>query len=221
MNLLQLAQRLHSESLRSTPAPTSVTGASDRNARLFNRLAYAWTELQGETDWKWMRATTDVALTVGQQAYTAADLGLSRFRAWRAEDSDYWPTLYVSGQPNTLWPLTQQSLDDFRRQWVYIDNGQSTPVAWATDESHRFLVGPKPAVAYKLRAEYWLEPSELTDDTDEPDMPSRFHMLLVWRALKDMALADGKPELIALAEQNYATLHGQLYREQARLPYLA
>lgn len=220
MNFLALVQRLHSESMRSTPEPTTVTGASDRNARLFNRIAYAWTELQGETDWKWMRATTDVSLTVGQQTYSDTDLSLSRFRAWRNEDSDYWPTLYISGQPNTLWPLTQQALDDFRRQWVYIDNGQSTPVAWATDESHRFLVGPKPAVAYKLRAEYWKTPTTLAANTDEPDMPSRFHMILVWRALQDVAKADAKPELLALAEQNYATLHGQLFREQARLPYV-
>lgn len=220
MNFLQLVQRLHRESLRSTAAPTSVTGGTDRNARLADRIAYAWTELQNETDWKWMRTTTDVALTVGQQTYTATDLGLTRFRAWRPEDSTYYPALYIDGSPNTLWPLCWEHLDSFRQNWVYLNNGQSTPIAWTSDEQHRLLLGPPPAIAYKLRAEYWLEPSELTADDDEPDMPERFHLVLVWRALIDLSKVDAKPELLAMAEQNYATLHGQLLRDQARMPYL-
>ena len=48
MTFLELVQRLHSESLRSTAAPTSVSGATDRNARLFNRIADAWRNLQNE-----------------------------------------------------------------------------------------------------------------------------------------------------------------------------
>lgn len=220
MTFLELVQRLHSESLRSTAAPTSVTGATDRNTRLFNRVADAWRELQGERDWRWMRATTDVALVVGQQTYSAADLSLTRFRSWRAEDSDYYPGLYIDGQPNTFWPLYWEQLDRFRQEWIYITNGNSTPIAWSTDESHRLLLGPAPGIAYKLRAEYWKEPSELAADSDEPDMPSKFHMILVWRALRDVGIADAKPELVALAESNYATMHGQLMLDQARLPYL-
>jgi hypothetical protein len=220
MTFLELVQRLHSESLRSTAAPTSVTGATDRNARLFNRVADAWRELQLERDWRWMRTTTDAALTVGLQTYSAADLSLSRFKCWRAEDSDYYPGLYISGSPNTFWPLQFEQLDRFRQEWIYITTANSTPVAWSTDESHRLLVGPAPAVAYKLRAEYWMEPSTLAADGDTPDMPARFHMLLVWRALQDVAIADAKPELLTLAQQNYATMHGQLMLDQARMPYL-
>ena len=78
MTFLELVQRLHSESLRSTAAPTSVSGATDRNARLFNRIADAWRNLQNERLWRWMRVTTDVALVAGQQTYSDSDLSLTR-----------------------------------------------------------------------------------------------------------------------------------------------
>lgn len=220
MNLLQMAQRLHSESLRSTPAPTTITGASERNARLFNRLAYAWTELQNERRWRWMRSTTDVALTIGQQTYSATDLGLSRFGRWRTEDELYQPYLYIDGAPNTLWPLCYEHLDRFRQLWVYLQMGNTQPVAWSIDEQDRFLVGPAPGSAYKLRAEFWLSPTELTADADVPDMPERFHMVLVWRALIDMAKTDAKPEILAMAEDNYAKAHAQLLRDQGNWRYV-
>ena len=83
MNYLQLVQRLHSETLRSTAAPTTVVGANDRNARLFNRVADAWREVQSERDWKWMRATTDATLEANKQTYTGTELGATRFARWR------------------------------------------------------------------------------------------------------------------------------------------
>lgn len=221
MNLLEMAQRLHSESLQTTAAPTSVTGASARNARLFNRLAYAWTELQNERIWRWMRVTTDVAVTIGQQTYSDSDLSLSRFGRWRTEDETYCPIMYIDGAPNTRWPLQYDHLDTFRQDWVYIDHGNSQPIAWSIDEQDRFLVGPKPAAAYKLRAEYWMSPTELADDADEPDMPAKFHMLLVWRALVDLAKTDAKPELVAMAEENHRIAHAQLLRDQGRWRYVS
>lgn len=221
MNLLQLAQRLHRECRRSTAAPTSISGATERNARMFDRITDAWRELQNERDWKWMRLTTDVALSIGQQTYSGTDMGLSRFRRWRREDSTYWPSLYIDGSPNSVWPMTFSNLDCFRQNWIYRSMGSSTPVAWSIDESERMLVGPAPAAAYKLRAEYWMEPLDLEADDDEPDMPARFHLLLVWRGLIDEAKADAKPELLALAEQNYARMHMDLLLDQGRLPYVA
>jgi hypothetical protein len=221
VNFLQLAQRLHSETLRSTAAPTSVTGASERHARLFNRISDAWRDLQGERDWKWMRGTTDAALTVGQQIYTGAELGAVNFGRWRPEDSTYSVQLYLDGSPNTLWYASEWNLDSMRNQWVYRNTTvSSTPVNWASDEEQRMVLGPKPALSYKIRAEYWKEPTELVADDDAPDLPERFHMVLVWAGLKGLALDDAAPETRAKAEENYAKLHGALLRDQSRMPHL-
>lgn len=221
MTFLELVQRLHSESMRSTAAPTSVSGASDRNARLFSRVADAWRNLQNERLWRWMRVTTDVAVTIGQQAYSDSDLALSRFGSWRTEDDTYVPIMYVDGTLNSRWPLIYEDLDTFRQNWIYLTQGNTRPLAWSIDEQDRILLGPAPDLAYKLKAEYWMEPTELAANDDEPDMPSKFHMVLVWRALIDEAKADAKPELLALAEENYALIHGQLLRDQGRVRYVS
>ena len=221
MNFLQLAQRLHSETLRSTAAPTAYVGANDRHMRLFNRIADCWRDLQNERDWKWMRGTTDNALTVGQQIYTGAELGAVNFGRWRPEDSTYIVQLYLDGQPNTLWYASQWNLDSLRNEWVYRNTTvSSTPLNWAIDEEQRMVIGPKPAIAYKIRAEYWKEPTELAADADTPDMPERFHMLLVWGALRTMALDDAAPETRQKGEEGWAKLYGQLMRDQARMPHL-
>lgn len=221
MNFLALVQRLHSETLRSTAAPTTVVAATGRTARLVNAVADAWTELQSEQDWRWMRATTDAPLVIGQQTYTGANLGIAtRFGRWRKDDDTYCAKLYQAGSPNSMWDLSLWDLDCFRDQYVYRDMGQSTPLAWAIDEQERLIVGPAPSVAYKLRAEYWLEPSALAADADAPDMPDRFHLILVWRALQDIAKADAAPELLAKAEKNYGDMKDKLMFDQSRLPHL-
>lgn len=220
MNYLAIVQRLHSESLRSTAAPSSVVGASAINGRLFNRVADKWRDLQAERDWRWMRGSLDATLVIGQQTYTATGLGATRFGRWRPEDREYRAQTYISGSPNALWMLNFRQLDEFRQQWVYRDMGNSQPLEWTIDESDQLLIGPAPSVAYKLRIDYWKEPSELVDDTDEPDLPDRFHMLLCWAALIDVATADAKPELVALAERNYTSMHNRLMADQARRPHL-
>jgi hypothetical protein len=221
VNFLALVQRAHRERGISTPAPTSVVGATDRNQRTIDAVAAAWDELQAERPWRWMRATTDTPLTAGQQTYTSAQLGIvTRFGRWREEDSDYSPILYVAGSLNTLWQLQYWDLDNFRKLFIYRVQASTTPIAWTYDESNQFLVGSNPALAYQLRAEYWKEPVALAADADTPDMPDRFHMILVWRALQDLAKFDAAPEHLARAEKNYGDLYDKLLFDQARLPSL-
>lgn len=167
-----------------------------------------------------MRATLDVALTVGQQTYTGTQLGAARFGRWRLDDDTYSPYLYISSAANSLWNLGYYQLDEFRSLYVYSVWGNSTPIGWTFDESNNLLLGPAPALAYKLRQEYWMEPSELLLDADVPDMPNRFHMLLVWRALQEAAMFDAAPEVLVRAEKNYAAMRVRLLLDQARLPML-
>jgi hypothetical protein len=222
MSITYLAgvQRLHSESLRSTQAPASVVGATDRNTRLCNWYADAWRELQSERDWRWMRTTLDSALTVDLQTYSGVGLGASRFGRWRREDSHYNPYLYIAGAPNAIWPMTFWNLDEFRARFIYRQWGSSTPIAWTFDENNQLLVGPPPRLPYQLRVEYWKEPFELLADADTPDMPDRFALVPMWRALQEVAKADATPEVLVRAEMNYRDLHLKLFIDQARVPEL-
>lgn len=218
MNFLQGVQRLHSETMNTTAAPTTVVGSTGRVLRLCNAYADAWQELQSERDWEWMRGTTDAPLTIGLQTYTGTALGATRFGRWRHEDETYWPIVYVNGTPNAQWPLHQWGLDDFKQEWIYRTQGGSTPIAFAIDNTEQFLLGPAPSVAYMIRADYWKEPSKLTVDADEPDLPTRFELLPMWRALIDVATLDAAPEVVARATRSYNAMHDKLLFDQGRLP---
>lgn len=228
MNFLQIVQRVHRESGRSTPAPTTVATTDVRQMRVVDAVKDAWREVQSErADWKWMRQTLDVALTVDQQTYDAtADFGAIRFGRWRMATEQYWPIVYVAGSPNAQWDLTYRQLDNFRQQWIYRVMGGTLPLDWAIDEQQRLLIGPKPGLPYVLRKDYWQEPYELgalTSDPNEdvPAMPERFHNLLTWRALIDVATFDAKPEILAMANRKHTDMHGKLVIDQAlELPYV-
>lgn len=220
MNFLQGVQRLHSETMNTTAAPTTVVAATGRVLRLCNAYADAWQELQSERDWEWMRGTTDAPLTIGLQTYTGTALGATRFGRWRREDATYTPYAYIAGSPNSIWPVSWWQLDEFRQRWIYVNNGQSTPIAYTIDETQNLLIGPAPAVAYMLRAEYWKEPSSLTADADEPDLPARFELLPMWRALIDVATLDASSEVLAKATRSYNAMHNKLLFDQGRLPTL-
>ena len=215
-----MVQRVHSETLRSTAAPATVVSPSDRNARIINAVADAWADLQAERDWRWMRETLDVALTIGQQTYTGTALGATRFGRWRKEDLDYQPIIYKTGTPNALWHLDYWQLDQFRYQYLYRTWGNSTPLGWTFDESNQLIIGPAPAVAYNIRIEQWKEPSALSADADTPDMPSRFHLVLVWKALQAVARQDAAPEILSHAETMHTEIYSRLLRDQARLAHL-
>jgi hypothetical protein len=220
VNFLQGVQRLHSESMRSTAAPATVATTNDRHKRLVNWYADAWRDLQTERDWEWMRRTLDVPLVIGQQAYTGADLGLTDFGRWRVEDEGYCPHLYLEGNINSRWPLQFMPLDVFRVQYVYRDNGLTMPICWTVDEDDRILVGPAPGANYRLVAQYHREPSELVDDTDEPDLPQRFGLVVMWKALIQVAISDAAQEVLSRATMKFNELHKQMQRDQSTLPYV-
>jgi hypothetical protein len=188
--------------------------------RIFDAVADSWRDLQQERDWAWMRATLDVALTPDVSTYTGTGLGATRFKCWRPQDDTYCMYLYQSGSPNSIWTVDQMQLDRFRHEYVYRTWGSTTPNAWAEDETKQLLIGPAPNLAYMLRAEYWKGPQELADDAHIPELPERFHVLLVWLALQQAAFIDAAPEVKARADTNARTMKSQLMRDQARRPHL-
>ena len=221
LTYLQLTQRLHSETIRSTAAPTTIVNCTDRNQRLFNWIADAWRDIQQERDWKWMRQTLNAPLILGQQLYNpTTDLGCVNFGRWRPEDRDYSVYVYIAGSNNSPFKVDQWDLDEFRYHFVYRSVGESVPFAWTADEQQNLLLGPIPAANYYLRQEYWQEPTELVNDDDTPNLPNRFALLIMWKALLDSGQADAAPETIARAQQHYAVLHSQMLMDQSHQPHL-
>ena len=54
--------------------------------------------------------------------------------------------------------------------------------------------------------EYYQNPKVMSDNTDTPRMPARFHMVIVWRAVMFWCAHDENPALMQSATQNYREL---------------
>ena len=62
---------------------------------------------------------------------------------------------------------------------------------------------PRPQKQYRIWYDYVTSPQELTDDDDEPTVPTEYHDAIVWRALMNYADYDEKPQVFARAERRY------------------
>jgi hypothetical protein len=218
-----MAQRLHRESGRSSAAPTALADATTKQLRLFDAIADQWRELQLEgrkKDWKWMRQQLVKTLTANQARYTGADFGVTKFGRWRPDDGTYDVRCAPVGSTTSVWHLKYLPLDTFKRQFVDITPAASTPIAWAVDDDQTLWLGPTPAQAYGIKVDVISQISELAADADEPDMPSEYHMLLVWGALKDAAVDDAAPEAFERGSMHYRDMRYRLVTDQARLPTL-
>lgn len=219
---LELVQRLHRETGRSTIAPASVVGANATHLRMFDAIADQWRELQTEIgkDWKWMREPLSASLTAGTSRYTGAALGATNFGRWRPEGEDYYVRCSPVGSSIAWWPVQQMTLDEFKAHRYDVLPNQSTPVAWTVDNDQTLMLWPIPAAAYGIKIDVISAPTELTADADVPDMPEHFHMLLVWAALNDMGIYDAAPEVVERAQQHLSRLRRLLVVDQGRTPHL-
>ena len=89
---------------------------------------------------------------------------------------------------------------------------------WSVDPSGDLLVAPTPDSAHKVRASYIRDVVDMTADADEPAMPQRFHMMIVWRALREYGGFDAASEVVQRADQNYNMLMSALTQSQLPAP---
>jgi hypothetical protein len=216
LNFLQIVNRLKVESGRSGGPIGSVATVGADDARLVAWAADFWRELQTSRDWRWMRAT-GAALPVldGQVIYDPdADWALTDFGRWVRPSGDYQPTVTPDGNPGHVSALSWLDYERFRQRFIILPHQPGAPQFWTEGLDGSFMVGPTPTGDWVLTADYWREPTELVADADEPDMPAKFHMLIVWGALMQVAGFDAAPEVYQRALANHDRIHADLKAEQ-------
>lgn len=214
---LQLVQRLWQESGRLGAGPTAVTALVGDQARAANRIKDAWAELQDEDHklWRWMRATTTQPLVVDQSQYTPTELTIdATFGKWWPESLYYQPEV-LDAADVVLCHLQWLPYDEFRR--THLSQPQSGfPVSWSIAPNDDLLIGPAPSdTGLQLRIDYKTKPTELVNATDEPNMPARHHLLLVWMALEQFGVADESVPEKLRAAANRMRARDRLLTDQA------
>lgn len=198
MNYLQLCQRLRQESGIAESGPSQVTGQVGDMKRLVDWINESWVRLQSSRpDWAFMWTTGSLAINAGTSQYSL-------------------PATLEAVTPGTLYldgsRLADIAYPDYRQHYQTLQTGK--PTGYSIRPDGALVLNATPDAAYTLSYEGYNKPVAFVSGTDAPNIPDRFHILIVWDALLQYALFDEAPELMQKAQLNYAQLYAELDHDQ-------
>lgn len=217
MNFLQLAQRTVIEAGISG-RNTTVANATGEWLRVVNWVNQAWLDIQNEHNgaWRWMR-TTKTFQTIanqGEYAFDQAPLSLTDF-AWWHENAF---RIYKNTIDNEDYLYFREY--NWFRDANLIGTNRTTaayPSEITISPTNSLMLFQLPdSTDYYVSGDYQKTPTELTLDADIPDMPVRFHMAIVWKALIHYGGKESYPDAYSRGKELYKKLMYQL--EQDQLP---
>ena len=206
-NYLQLVQKAVREiAVASGNQPSSVSGQTGVLNRMVNYVADAWRDIQNlHGSWRWMRkeVPTATALTSsGTAKYTPASWNITDFASWTGDDpvNEYWPfSIYLQAtgtdDENEIREIPWQS---WRDRYGRGTQTSDRPTLYAISPANEFCLGAVPDAVYVIRGEYQKTAQVLSDNTDTPECPARFHDVIAWRAARYYLEHDeANPRMIA------------------------
>ena len=218
MNWLQLAQEVKRESGLTGGGPVAFASANGEDLRIFNWVAWAWRDIDlMHEGWAWRRGTA-TATTNGSMTLTGlTSFSLADFGSWLPASSIYNVSAYrISSGQSAENNLKFIDYDIFRRQFIQGTHTAAGLQYWSIAPNGDMLVGPTPDASHVVRADYIKDHVALSADASTPTMPTRFHPLITWYALREYGGYDAASEVWQRADRNYNSLYSAL--AQAQLP---
>lgn len=215
MNRLQLAQQLRRD-CGISGSETTTANATGEWSNVINWIDRAWQDIQiDRPNWLWMRATASFT-TVAQQAeypYASAPLSLTNFAQWVPRSFRIYKTSISNEMILDEWASYEQFRDTYLIGTQRTSYGYPSSIVVSPTKS-LILALPPDDTSYTVSGDYYKLPTVLSDDSDEPDMPSRFHMLIVYRAMELAGFKESASEMIAVAQKNIVRMTRLLEDDQ-------
>lgn len=226
---LELAQLVASESgTFSGTVPSAVTGQTGRLAKVVRWTNEAWRSIQNaHGQWRWMQSQFTGSITDGTQSYAPtsftdvlAAAAISRFGEWvctgdETEDrfSIYKTATGVSDE--TVLKYLDWNTFYTERMRGSVSTEEDRPGWFTINPANNYLYFSKiPDTTYTVRGFYRKSPQELSADGDTPEMPSRFHDLIVDIALEHLGTHDEAQGQIPLWRLRRFARFNELERDQ-------
>lgn len=210
-----------------TALPTTV-GATGSLGRIVGWVNDAWTDIQCDhEDWTWMRSSNLLGAGVsfqtlaGQASYPlglgpgTVGVDVNAFGKWDRETFRNFTT--TSGYVNEMF-LDEIPYDEWRDSYMFgaMRNVQTRPVVCAVGPDQSLCLGPPPNGLYTVTADYFVAPSVLVADTDVPiGLPTRYHMLIVYRVMMKCGGYESAPELYQRGAEENGGMYAQLMSVRA------
>lgn len=228
MNRLQLVSRTALECASGASFTTTVS-QSGENLLFVNWVDAAWNEMQtAHADWEWLRSSNVLGLgasfatVAGQASYPlgsgAGTCGVTAalFGKWDERTFRNYTTTVGTSDEIEMPPVRY---DYWRNVYMLGANRsvQTRPDVVAIGPDKSVCIGPPSDGLYTVTADYFLAPSAMTADTDEPTgLPAQFHMAIVYSAMMMYAAYEAAPEVMQRGMAGYKRLLNQLEGLQAQ-----
>lgn len=218
---LELCKAVGRESGTVQPsAITSVANQTGRVQKVVQWTAEAWRRIQNaNANWLFLRGEWAGETIAGTATYTPAAINITDLARWMTDQQA------AGYKPTSLYPTATGVADEgeitfipyglYRARYGRGAQTQGRPVVYTVTPSNEIALGPVPDAAYTLRGEYFRTPQVLTANDDEPTgLPTRFHEIIVYRALVLLGEHDEGEVQIGSAARNYRELLTALERDQ-------
>lgn len=217
MNFLQGCQRLHQESGLSGSGPITTVGQTGILKQVIDWYNTAYIDvLSQHTNWLFMQDDFSFQTVVSQRKYSITETGVTDLEKWKVDDYDSFRIyLTASGVANEQF-LCYLPWSDYRQMYLFgsTRTAEGFPSYFSVhpDKSLDFYLVPN--AVHTVTGEYYKVPAELSGNTDEPIIPSQFHMIIVWRALMFYAGFDAANEKYVMGKNEYGKLLRRLEADQ-------
>lgn len=195
MTFLELCQKVAAESRTIKPGlPSAVTGQTGRLASIVRWTGDAWRSVQNaHPNWRWMQGEFKGDLTAGKQRYDGSSFDdeatgatIARFGDWvcKSKGERRYSIYKTSLGPSEEGPLIFMHWEDFYITQMKGVQPQNKPQYFTITPAGQLAVSSTPDDDYVVRGPYRKDVQELAEDGDIPEMPTRFHDVIVSAALE-------------------------------------
>lgn len=213
MNFLELCQTVYLEGGLSGQI-TATQNQTGEAARVVHWVANSYQEILNDQalNWNFLRKTANVQLTAGKQDYTLAELNLANSVQWNPRAM----RVAINADLSDETFLENMRYPSFKDYWLFSSRRStiSRPLNATVSPENKLLVAPIPDQNYWLSMEYLINPPKLIEPGDTPVFPERFHMAIVWRALRHYGMFEAAGEVVARADTGYHSIMLQLEMDQ-------
>lgn len=158
-----------------------------------------------------MVSSFSLSTTSGDGDYTTTNAGATNFRKWREHTFKIY---LASAGVGTETDLVYMDYMDWYRRYNTGSQTNSYPTYFTIDHDTDILLAPKPDGIYTLSGEYVKSATELSGDSDTPELPTEFHMAIVYRAMMKYGRYTGAPEVYTDGQNEYKRMMREMIRVQ-------
>lgn len=201
--------------------PSDVTTQTGEYNRIVRYYRDAYIEVQNRTKWRWLRHpfTFNTVADDDTYAYTdvtdvTASATISRFGEWLLTSENTPKAYLTSSGVGSQYLLIWMPWDYFSQVYKLGTVASGAPAHITVDPQNNILIGPPPSAVYTITGEYYRSPQILAADGDTPEMPTQYHNLIMYGAMKKYAMFESAPEVDARATFEYNRMLRQLENNQ-------